>query len=290
MNFLVGRDNDALEVNPQMGDRQLSVNGSSWLWAVTAVFLLSFLLFFLFSLRPRHNERIFHYIFATALIVGAISYYAMASGLGYVVISQANQVRRGLTRQIFWPKYVYWTVSFPAAILALGILSGVSWATIFYSIALSWVWTISYLVAAFTPSNYKWGFFALGTLAWFVLLFGSLTDGRRNASRVGIGRHYTLFTAHTFFFWMLYPIAWGLSDGGNVIGVTESFIFFGILDILFLPVMAFLMLFLSKKWDYERLSLRFTQHGRGHTLKNNGLVGAGPHHGDRNGATAAPVV
>ena len=74
------------------------------------------------------------------MIVGALAYYAQASDLGYVVVRQANQVRRGYSRQIFWPKYVYWTVSFPAAILALGILSGVSWATMFYSVALSWVW------------------------------------------------------------------------------------------------------------------------------------------------------
>jgi bacteriorhodopsin len=288
MNTLVGRDNDALRVNPPFGDRQLSVNGSSWLWAVTAVFLLSFLVFFVLSLRPRHGERIFHYIFATALIVGALAYYAQASDLGYVVVQQANQLRRGFTRQIFWPKYVYWTVSFPAAILALGILSGVSWATIFYNIALSWVWVISYLVAAFTPTNYKWGFFAIGTLAWLVLAFGSLTHGRKSASRVGAGRHYTLLAGWTHFLWFLYPIAWGLSDGGNVIGVTGSFIWFGILDLLFIPVLAYATIVLSSKWDYDRLRLNFTQTGRNVDAKHSGGVLA--RNGVRNGDTNTAAV
>jgi bacteriorhodopsin len=34
--------NDALNVNPPAGDEQLSVDGSNWLWAVTAVYALSF--------------------------------------------------------------------------------------------------------------------------------------------------------------------------------------------------------------------------------------------------------
>lgn len=92
------------------------------------------------SIRPRHKERIFHYIWAIPLLAGAIAYYAMASDLGWVVVRQSHHLRRGLTRQIFWPKYVYWIVAFPAAILALGLLSGVTWATIAYGIGLSWIW------------------------------------------------------------------------------------------------------------------------------------------------------
>jgi hypothetical protein len=34
--------NDALDVNPQVGDARLSDAGSDWLWAVTAIFLVSF--------------------------------------------------------------------------------------------------------------------------------------------------------------------------------------------------------------------------------------------------------
>ena len=82
----------------------------------------------------------FHYIWAIPLLVGALAYYAMASDLGWLAIRQSLHTSRGITRQIFWPKYVYWTVSFPAAILALGILSGVAWATMAYGIALSWIW------------------------------------------------------------------------------------------------------------------------------------------------------
>lgn len=42
MAVLFARSNDALIDNPPAGNQQLSVNGSDWLWAVTAVYILSF--------------------------------------------------------------------------------------------------------------------------------------------------------------------------------------------------------------------------------------------------------
>jgi bacteriorhodopsin len=62
--------------------------------------------------------------------------------------------------------------------------------------------------------------------------------------------------------WLLYPIAFAVSDGGNVISVTRSLIFFGILDLLLLCGTAFAFLFLARRWDYGRLHLNFTQYGR----------------------------
>ncbi|KAH7191235.1 hypothetical protein DER44DRAFT_794773 [Fusarium oxysporum] len=61
--------------------------------------------------------------------------------------------------------------------------------------------------------------------------------------------------------WLQYPIAFAVSDGGNVISVTRSLIFFGILDLLLLCGTAFVFLFLARRWDYGRLHLKFTQNG-----------------------------
>ena len=213
------------------------------------------------SFIARAGERFFHYLFTVTLLVGAIAYYAIASDLAYVVVHQANRTGYG-DRQIFWPKYVYWVVSWPAIILALGIPSGIPWTTILYQISLSWIWAIGYLIAAFTPSNYKWGFFAFGTLAYILLAASTLTDGRAGAARLGIARDFSLLAGWVNLLWLLYPIAWGVSDGGNRIGVTPSFIFFGILDLLLVPLVAFATLFLARNWDYSRLNLAFTQYGR----------------------------
>lgn len=213
--------------------------------------------------RARSGERFFHYLFIIASFAGLIAYYAMASDLAWDPVRQSNQlVRSGAIRQIFWAKYVFWVISFPVILITLGILSGVSWATIVYNVALSWVWIISYLVAAYTPSNYKWGFFAFGFLAHLFLLFSTLRHGIPSATRVGSRRDYLTLAGWVNFLWLLYPLAWGLTDGGNYLGVTPSFIWFGILDLLLVLGVGFAVVLLSRRWDYGRLNIAFTQYGR----------------------------
>jgi len=284
---LVGRGNDALRVHPPQGAHHLTTNGSNWLWAVTALMLLAYLVFFVLSMRPRHGERIFHYVFASALIVGALVYYAQASDLGWRVIGQAHNATRYPTRQVFYAKYIYWVVAFPAAVIALGLLSTVSWASIAYNVFLTWVWVISYLVSAFTPTRYKWGFFAIGTIAWLVLAFGTFTDGRKASVRSGVGRDFTMLAGWANLLWLNYVIAFAISDGGNKIGITQMFIYFGILDVLFIPVMAIATLVLSRRWDYGRLNLHFTQYGR---VRHEGGVFPEKHgHTTATPTTAAPA-
>lgn len=40
--MILPRSNKALQINPPSGDQALSVGGSDWLWAVTAVFVVEF--------------------------------------------------------------------------------------------------------------------------------------------------------------------------------------------------------------------------------------------------------
>jgi bacteriorhodopsin len=83
-----------------------------------------------------------------------------------------------------------------------------------------------------------------------------------SAARVGIKFHYTILAGWTVFLWLLYPIAYGLDDGGNKIRVTSGFVFFGILDVLLVPVLTGAFLVLANRWDYGEMNLRFTQYGR----------------------------
>ena len=124
---------------------------------------------------------------------------------------------------------------------------------------------LTYLFTAYTTSTYKWGFYAFGTVAYLLLAFSTLFEGRRSlaARDVGPARgHHLGLAAWTNLLWLNYPIAFGISDGGNVIGVTPGFIYFGILDLLLVPVLAVAFLFLARKWDYGRLNIAFTQYGR----------------------------
>jgi bacteriorhodopsin len=258
----IARSNDALNVNPPVGNRVLTVHGSDWLWAVTAVYSFSLIVIIGLTYFARQGEKIFHYLFTISLFVGAISYFTMASDLGSTAIHISDTLSSPGFREIFYVKYINWFVGWTPLIIAIGLISGVSWATIAYNVALSWTWVGSWLSGAVTGTNYKWGFFTFGIVAYFLLAASLLGNGLVTAKRLEIHRHYLAFAGWTVFLWLLYPIAYGLDDGGNKITVTDGFVFFGILDVLLIPVLAFGIIALSTRWDYRKLNIYFTQYGR----------------------------
>jgi len=257
---LLQRSNDALKINPPIGDISLTTGGSDWLWAVTALYLFLFLIVVGLTYFAKNGEKILHYLFTISLFVGGIAYFTMASDLGSTpIVTSTNEAG---TRQIFYVRYINWFIGWTPLITALGLISGVSWSTIVYNVVLSWIWVASWLSGALVATHYKWGFFAFGTFAYFLLSASLLYTGSITAKRVGILKQYWLVSGWLVFVWMLYPIAWGVDDGGNKIGVTQGFIFFGVLDVLTAPILALAILFLSMKWDYRSLNLYFTQYGR----------------------------
>jgi len=56
--------------------------------------------------------------------------------------------------------------------------------------------------------------------------------------------------------WLLYPICWGLSEGGNVITVDHEMIFYGILDIFAGPLFLFIFLVGLRSVEYDALGLQ----------------------------------
>lgn len=61
---------------------------------------------------------------------------------------------------------------------------------------------------------------------------------RKHANALGkdIGRAFTICGVLTLVVWMGYPIAWGVSEGGNVISSDSEAVFYGVLDFLAKPV------------------------------------------------------
>jgi len=288
MATLLPRAKSPLDVNlSHEVNERLTENGSNWLFAVTAVFFVVMLALSALQLRARAGERLFHYIFIIANFVGGIAYFAMASNLAWhardVIL---NHDWHSPPRQVFWAKYAYWAVSFPAVILALGVLSGVAWATIVYHMLLAWIWIGCYYGAAFVDTSYRWAFFVFGTVAWLMLAASTLLQGTRSARRVGIARDYTALAGWVNLLWLLYPIAWGLSEGGNRLGVTGAMAFFGVLDLLMVPVLSAAFVVLARRWDYHRLNIAFTQYGRVPAA-----IGTFPdkHHTTAGGAGVAPA-
>jgi bacteriorhodopsin len=60
----------------------------------------------------------------------------------------------------------------------------------------------------------------------------------------------------TAILWILYPIAWGVCEGGNVISPNAEAVFYGILDLFAKPVFGALLLWGHRNIDPARLGLR----------------------------------
>ena len=80
------------------------------------------------------------------------------------------------------------------------------------------------LVGAVTTSGYKWGFFAFGCAALVVVLWNIFWQGRKYARHLGsdVSRAYILPATILLLSWICYPIAWGVSEGGNVIAPVST--------------------------------------------------------------------
>jgi len=253
------KDN-AVVLNPTYYDLELSPRGSVWLWTVFAIFAASTLAVGVFTfLTPRAN-RLFHYITLSVLLVGSISYFSTAANLGstgIVIEFVRGNESAGQTRQVFYSRYIDWFVTTPLLLLDLLLISGVSWGSILATIFAQLVAVVCGLIGALTQSNYKWGYATLGAASYFFVVYQLLFEARLGAQSLGtdIHRHFISITSFSVFIWTLYTIAWGLSEGGNVISNDSEAIFYGILDLLSRPVFAFWFLFGVRNIALERLGL-----------------------------------
>ncbi|KAK4146494.1 uncharacterized protein C8A04DRAFT_25720 [Dichotomopilus funicola] len=254
--------NNALYTNPPGASEQLSTQGSSWLFAVTAIFGVALLINLTLTALSTSSKRHIHHLLTPTLFTALLTYYASASDLAWSPIVQSTALSHsvGPTRQIFWAKYILWSVAFPTITALLGLVGRVPWSTVGYQVVLAWVWVLSLLVAGFTGSLYKWGFFGFGLVAEGVLAWGTLFPSPAPGNTSGGVRRgeYLALAGAVNFLWVLYPLAWGLTDGGNYLGVTPGFIWFGILDLLLIVGVGFAVVGLAGKWDDKALGFAST--------------------------------
>lgn len=110
-------------------------------------------------------------------------------------------------------------------------------------------------------------------------------ESRRNAAALGsdVGRAFLMCGSLTMFLWILYPVAWGVCEGGNIISPNSEAVFYGILDLLAKPVFGALLIFGHRNIEPARLGLRIRDyaedpsvkgdlHGEKHANGNNGTA------------------
>lgn len=104
----------------------------------------------------------------------------------------------------------------------------------------------------------QWGYYTFGCFALFWIAWTLVWTGRKHAAHIGsdVGRTYLIVGGWTTFLWFLYPIAWGLSEGGNVIAPDSEAVFYGVLDIMAKPVFGALLLWGHRNIEPGRLGSR----------------------------------
>lgn len=213
------------------------------------------------SLRKPRSDRLFHYITAAITMVASIAYFSMGSNLGWTAIlvefPRSNPLVGGLWRQIFYVRYIDWFVTTPLLLLDLLLTCGLPTPTIAYTILMDEIMVVTGLVGALVHSDYKWGYYVFGCVAFLFVAYTVVFEGRTHARALGndILKTYTICGVWTIFLWFLYPIAWGLCEGGNVISSDSEAIFYGILDVLAKPVFGALLIWGHRNIDINRLGL-----------------------------------
>ncbi|KAI1342754.1 bacteriorhodopsin [Xylariaceae sp. FL0016] len=285
--------NEALAINNVVGPQaDLAINnrGSDWYYTVCAIMGFSTLVFMGLAFRKPQSHRIFHYITAGITAVACIAYFAMGSSLGQVPI-QAEFVRHGNSqvaaagsREIFYARYIDWVITTPLLLLDLLLTAGIPTSTILATMLADEIMIVCGLIGALTRTSYKWGFWTFGMAALFFIGYQLLIDGRRHANALGgePRKTFMLCGVWLLFLWFLYPIAWGLSEGGNVIHPDAEAIFYGILDIMAKPVFGALLIWGHRNISPADLGMR-TRHPEetreklgSHNRGNNGVQPEGP--------------
>jgi len=253
--------NDAINVNsPYPAAQHITTHGSDWLWAAFAIMLFSDLIVIGWHFMIPRGQRIFHQIGAIILTTATIAYFCMASDLGFASIETEfsyNGFAAGSLRQIWYVRYIDWVVTTPALLLELVLASGLPLSDIITLIFFDLVMIITGLVGALVESSYKWAFFVFGNMALFYIWWALFGPARSTSGVIGAAykKSFTASAGILSFLWLLYPVAWGLSDGGSVISPDSEMIFYGILDVLAKPVFLFIHLFMLSKLDLTALQL-----------------------------------
>lgn len=259
---LYARGNDALKVNPPSAsiDIHITEHGSDWLWAVFSVFLLLTILhggLYGFTNKSSGFKKFLFLYPLVICVINTISYFTYASNLGYAgAPTEFNNVTTSLNleiRQIFYAKFISWFLSWPF------VLSIFEFAThtldynsadeslvqklislfqgLFMKVLATEVFVLGLLIGSLIQSTYKWGYFTFAVAAQLfamsLVFFNAWSSFRiRSGNRIA---HFLIM--FQLLVWTLYPVAWGLSEGGNVIQPDSEAVFYGILDLITFGVM-----------------------------------------------------
>ena len=151
-------------------------------------------------------------------IFAAMSYFAMASGHGisynHIQEREAHKhvpdTTHDVYRQVYWARYVDWSLTTPLLLLDLCLLAGMNGGNILIAIIADIIMILTGLFAAFgsegTPQ--KWGWYAIACFAYLVVIWQLAVHGRGMAQSKGgkVGKFFAAIGGFTLVIWTVYPM------------------------------------------------------------------------------------
>lgn len=151
-------------------------------------------------------------------IIATLSYFAMATGHG--VTYHHTEVREShqhvpdtyydVYRQVYWARYVDWSLTTPLLLLDLCLLAGVDGAHTLMAILADLIMILTGLFAAFgsegTPQ--KWGWYTIACIAYLVVIWHLALHGRAKALAKGdnVKKLFGSLAGFTLILWTAYPM------------------------------------------------------------------------------------
>lgn len=113
------------------------------------------------------------------------------------------------------------------------------------------------------------GYYGFWIFAWLMLGYCLVWAPRPYARVLGrrIQRAHIVSSSWVWLLWMLYPVCWGISEGGNLISPDSEFIFYGLLDCCLIPITC--MGFLALHWSIDPFTLGLEIRGFEDTIRAN---------------------
>ncbi|KAL8646637.1 MAG: hypothetical protein Q9210_006019 [Variospora velana] len=254
--------------------QEASATGNRALWVVFVIMLLSSLSFYVMAFRVPVQKRLFHILTAFITTFATLSYYAMAIGDGVgsnkILIKHTQKhfpdTYDTVYREVYWARYVDWSVTTPLLLLDLCFLAGLNGASILVAVVADIIMILTGLFAAFqVDESPKWGWYAMACIAYIVVVYQVALNGRQTAKAKDqkTATFYAAIGGFTLILWTVYPIIWGIADGSRNISVDGEIIAYAVLDILAKPVFGFWLLVTHDNFSSSASIEGFWAHGLG---------------------------